>query len=106
MVIVTLDQAKAFLDVNHNSDDAKLTALLNGSEDEAAQFLGYDKIQDFKDFLESSDNLGKYDDPPESVATAIKLLLQAKYQAPADEIQVFRDCCETLLFPFRINLGA
>jgi hypothetical protein len=105
MAIVTLTQAKAFLDIYHAADDDKITALLNGALDEAAQYMGYDKIQEFEDFLNSSDNIGGFDVPPESVATAVKLLLQAKYQTPADEIVIFRNCCESLLYPFRINLG-
>lgn len=105
MPIVTLDQAKEFLDIYHAADDVKIQALLDGSLDEAAQYLGYDNIQAFQDFLDSSDNIGGFNNPPESVATAVKLLLQAKYQTPVDEIQILRDCSEALLFPFRINLG-
>ncbi|MGL4711661.1 MAG: head-tail connector protein [Shewanella sp.] len=40
MSTITLEQAKQFLDVIHDEDDAKLQLLLNAAEDEACQFMG------------------------------------------------------------------
>jgi len=40
MSIITLSHAKAFLDVIHSADDAKLQDLLDAAEDEAVQYMG------------------------------------------------------------------
>jgi len=103
MALIELDEAKEFLDVYISQDNAKIQALLTGSIDEAVQYLGYDNATEYEAWLTSSDNPN--DNPPESVITAIKLLLQAKYQSPVNEIEPLRKAAEVLLNPFRIGWG-
>lgn len=103
MALVELEEAKEFLDVFIDSDDSKLQELLDAALDEAAQYMGYDSIEDFQDYLDSSDCL--LDNPPASVKTAIKLLLQADYQTPVNEIEPLKNAALRKLNPFRISWG-
>lgn len=103
MAIIELEEAKLFLDVVISEDDEKLQSLLNGAIDEAVQFLGYDSAEDLEDYIASSSSI--YPTMPESIKTAIKLLLQADYQTPANEIEILRKSAETKLTPFRIGWG-
>jgi hypothetical protein len=103
MSLITLDQAKSFLDVIHDSDDTKLQLLLDAAEDEAIQFLGYDTLTEFEDYLASSEN--PYDANPKSVVIGVLLLLQANYQATPDDAAKLRAAAEVKLMPYRIGLG-
>lgn len=93
MAVLTLAEAKAFLDVIHDGDDAKLQLLLDGAEDEALRFLDR---EDASDWAAGA---------PDSVKVGVLLLLQASYQAAPVEAAAFRQAAEYKLMPYRQNLG-
>lgn len=89
---IMLVDAKAFLDVIHDSDDAKLQMLLDAAEDEAAMFMNVNSLSDWSEL-------------PFSVLIGTLLLLQGNYQAPVDDIAKLRSAAETKLMPYRGGLG-
>ena len=98
MSVIDLSAAKEYLDVIHAGDDAKLQRLLDGAEDEAAQYMGRESLSDLIS--------GEPAALPAAVVTAVMLLLQAVHQAPADDIPKYRAAAETKLAPYRIGWGA
>ena len=92
MSIITLADAKAFLDVIHTSDDTKLTNLLESAEDEAAKFLNVA-------------NLDEWTELPFSIYIGVLLLLQSNYQASPDDMAKLRMAAETKLMPYRVEMG-
>lgn len=114
---IPLAEAKAFLDVIHVHDDAKLQGLLDGAEQEALDFMDR---QDFDSLCpecgdidtdahnEASDYLSEITAEygmPGSVRTGVLWLLQAAYQATPVDAEKLRTSAERLLFPHRCNLG-
>ena len=92
MSVISLTDAKAFLDVIHSSDDVKLGNLLEAAEDEAAKFLNVA-------------SLGEWTELPFSIFIGVLLLLQANYQATPDDIPKLRMAAETKLMPYRVEMG-
>lgn len=120
MSIILLAEAKAFLDVIHSSDDAKLQALLDGAEQEALDFMNradFTSIcpylpEDHEDYDSDTHDAGELMSDvvedygmPASVRTGILCLLQGAYQADPDDHGKLRKIAETLLFPYRCCLG-
>ncbi|MFC3340018.1 head-tail connector protein [Paracandidimonas soli] len=95
MSVIKLAVAKGYLDVIHNADDAKLQALLDGAEDEAAQYMN-----------KALDDLSTDDGLPGSVVLGVMLLLQAAYQATPDDAEKLRRAAEVKLAPYRCGWGA
>lgn len=98
MSVIGLDEAKAFLNVIHDYDDAKLQLLLDSAEDEAAQFMNRVSIENI-DHVDT-DNI-----VPGSVRIGVMLLLQANYQATTDDAYKLRAAAEVKLTPYRISMG-
>lgn len=96
---ITLSEAKAFLDVIHNSDDAKLQLLLDAAEDEARAFMNRD------DLIEWDSNVSSTDPIPGSIKIGVLLLLQANYQASPDDADKLRKAAEIKLMPYRLEMG-
>jgi len=92
MSVISLADAKAFLDVIHDSDDMKLQNLLESAEDEAAKFLNVA-------------NLDEWTELSYSIYIGILLLLQSNYQASPDDIAKLRMAAETKLMPYRVEMG-
>ena len=92
MSVISLTDAKNFLDVIHNSDDDKLQLLLDGAEDEAARFLNVESLDEWTEL-------------PYGIVLGVLLLLQANYQAPPDDIPKLRSAAETKLMPYRVEMG-
>lgn len=92
MSVITLADAKSFLDVIHSSDDGKLQILLDAAEDEASKFLNVADLTEWSEL-------------PYSIFMGVLLLLQANYQATPDEIPKIRSAAETKLMPYRVELG-
>lgn len=92
MSVISLVDAKAFLDVIHNSDDVKLTNLLESAEDEAAKFLNVASLDEWTEL-------------PFSIFIGALLLLQANYQATPDDMTKLRMAAETKLMPYRVEMG-
>lgn len=94
--MITLEVAKAFLDVIHDADDAKLQMLLDGAEDEAARFINQPLAELV---LEGGDTL------PPSAVVGVMLLLQSTYQANPDDASKLRAAAEVKLMPHRVEMG-
>lgn len=92
MSVISLADAKSFLDVIHDSDDMKLQNLLESAEDEAARFLNVA-------------SLTEYTELPWSIYIAILMLLQSDYQASPDDIPKLRSAAESKLMPYRVEMG-
>ena len=73
MSVITLADAKSYLDVIHDYDDMKLQNLLESAEDEAARFLNVGNIDEWTEL-------------PYSIYIGVLLLMQANYQASPDDM--------------------
>lgn len=105
MSVILLADAKAFLDVIHAEDDAKLQALLNGAEAEALRFMDRQHFAGLCPCDEVSTEPVSDFSMPDDVRTGILTLLQARYQASPDEALKLREIAEQMLFPHRCRLG-
>jgi hypothetical protein len=92
MSVISLVDAKGFLDVIHNSDDDKLQLLLDGAEDEAACFLNVESLDEWTEL-------------PFSIFIGVLMLLQSNYQASPDDMPKLRAAAETKLMPYRVEMG-
>jgi len=99
MSVITLSEAKSFLDVIHSADDEKLQLLIEAAEDEAKQYLNRNNLDEW-----DSNNQG-IDLVPGSVLLGILLLLQSNYQATPEEMQELRKVAEIKLTPYRLEMG-
>ena len=99
MSVITLSEAKSFLDVIHSADNAKLQLLLDAAEDEARVFMNRD------DLIEWNSNISTTDPVPASIKIGVLLLLQANYQASPDDAQKLRHAAEVKLLPYRLLMG-
>lgn len=99
MSVITLSEAKGFLDVIHSSDDTKLQLLLDAAEDEARSFMNRD------DLIEWDTNISTTDPIPGSIKIGVLLLLQANYQATPDDADKLRKAAEVKLMPYRLTMG-
>lgn len=102
-MLITLSEAKQYLDVIHSSDDAKLTILLEAAIDEGSRYLGYDDTAAYEEFIDSSENPSGV--IPKSVFMGMLLLLQRNYQCPVNEMESLVKGAQSLLFPYRIGFG-
>ena len=92
MSMISLADAKAFLDVIHDSDDMKLQNLLDAAEDEAAKFLNVESLTEWSEL-------------PFSIYIGVLLMAQANYQASPDDMAKLRMSAETKLMPYRLSIG-
>lgn len=99
MSVITLSEAKTFLDVIHNADDAKLQMLLDGAEDEARVFMNRADLVEWDSEISSTDPI------PASIKIGVLLLLQSNYQASPDDIEQLRKVAEIKLQPYRLSMG-
>ncbi len=107
MSLIVLADAKAFLDVIHTADDAKLQMLLDGAEEEALAFMNRKTFSGACATTVDGDE-GEPSDPdvmPASVKVAALLLLQASYQATPDDAAKLRVAAEVKLMPYRCYMG-
>lgn len=99
MSVITIEEAKSFLDVIHNSDDEKLQLLLEGAEDEVKQYLNRNNLDEWETTASSNGLI------PASVLIGILLLLQSNYQATPEEMEKLRKVSEMKLTPYRLEMG-
>lgn len=99
MSVITLSEAKSFLDVIHSSDNSKIQLLLDAAEDEARVFMNRD------DLIEWNSNVSSTDPVPASIKIGVLLLLQANYQASPDDADKLRRAAEIKLLPYRLSMG-
>lgn len=101
MSVLELSKVKSFLDVIHSADDVKLQMLLDGAEDEAAQFMNRADVSEWEsEYVFNSDHV-----MPPGAMIGILLLTQAAYQASPDDAEKLRRAAETKLTPYRLNIG-
>ena len=101
MSVLNLEKVKSFLDVIHSADDAKLQMLLDGAEDEAAQFMNRLNVYEWEsEYVFDSEYL-----MPPGCLVGILLLMQASYQAGPDDADKLRKAAETKLMPYRLDIG-
>jgi hypothetical protein len=116
MSVVTVEEAKVYLGVVHNHDDARILQLLQDAEDECVQYLDRDELprigQSCPDECDTSVDtsipaVSDSADLPASVRSGILLIVQAGYEGKdADEMAKLRKAAETKWAPFRCNWGA
>jgi hypothetical protein len=100
---LTLQAVKEYLRVTHDADDALLTALLAGAEEQAMRFLGTDTLE-VRSSLGSSSST-EYAVPPD-VVTAVLLMVRADYEADRPEhAAAWRDVAYERLYAYREGLG-
>lgn len=120
---ILLEEAKQFLQIVHDADDATLQQQLDAAEDEALRFMDreYLPVLPLEQLIETqteSDPVSESETPSEvseeivpSVRQAVYLLLKVNYEGTdngvrgALDLKNYRDRAETLLFPFRRHLG-
>ena len=101
--MITLEEAKSYLDVIHDADDDKIQMLLEGAHDEALQFMDRTSFGDLCDCDSSSSS--SESTIPDSVKLGVLILLQAAYQASPADAERLRDVAEVKLMPYRCGLG-
>ena len=116
MSIVTVAQAKTYLGVIHNHDDARILQLLEEAEDECRQYLDRDTLprigQSCPDECDTSVDtstpaLSDGEDLPPALRRGILLIVQAGYEGKdADEMAKLRRNAEVCWAPFRCGWGA
>lgn len=109
MSLITLAEAKNFLNVIHSGDDSKIQMLLDGAEDEALQFMNRDS---FDELCECDSESASSSEPssegglmPASVKSVILFLLEAAYEGTPQDMENVRQVAETKLMPYRCRLG-
>lgn len=110
MSYVTVEQAREWCRIVHREDDNLLQLLIDSSEDEARRFLNRSQLPTLPiDYpsSSSSEDVPSDDDPvAPSVVTAVLILVQARYEQPEpDKMASMRRNAETLLMPYRNDLG-
>lgn len=105
MSVISLETAKKYLDVIHNSDDDKLQMLLDAAEDEAAQFMNRGLLEIETVEMIDGELVAVIGEPPSSVVLGVMLLLQAAYQASPDDAPKLREAAEIKLMPYRVGMG-
>ena len=116
LTAVTVEEIRAFLRIIHTDDDDLLQILIYGAEDEAKRFcnrtqlptlpLEYPPRYDSSSSLVSEEVPSSEDPIAPSVRIAIYYLVQSKYEGTKPEdVARIRQAAETLLWPYRTELG-
>lgn len=116
MSAVTVEEIRAFLRIIHTDDDDLLQILIDGAEDEAKRFVNRTQLPtlplDYPPVYNSSsseipEDVPSSEDPiAPSVRMAIYYLVQSKYEGTKPEdVARIRQSAETLLWPYRTELG-
>lgn len=99
MSLIDIELVKQDLRVSNYDDDALIQVLLDAAEDEALRFLGTSEFP-----YVMSEYASEAIAP--SIYAAVFLLVRAKYdETDPAQIGNFRQAAETLLMPYRENLG-
>jgi hypothetical protein len=110
MSYVTVEEFKLFARVFTTDDDALIATLIEAAEDEACRFLNRTELPtlplEYPSGSETEEVPSSNDDIAPSVRVAIYLLTQSKYEAiTPDDVMKLRKAAETLLFPYRAEMG-
>ena len=106
---MNLADIKRDLRVTHSDDDELLQIYLDAAKDQALRFIDRTELPMVEpaDPDSSSSSSEPVLELPGSIRAALLLLVRAMYDAAdAKEIEATRQAAETMLMPYRINLGA
>jgi hypothetical protein len=112
MSVVTVEQAKIYLVVTHNHDDARILQLLQEAEDECLQYLDRAALPRTgaacpDECDTSADPVSDGNDLAPGLRRGILLIVQGGYEGKdADEMAKLRTAAEVCWAPFRCNWGA
>jgi len=109
--VIALQTAKAYLRVTHNSDDVLLTMLLDAAEQEAMRYCNRSELPGlpvyYPEDYSSETDVTTEPEIASDVIAAVCLLVRVQYEAlDPDEAAKWRKCAETLLQPYRTEMGA
>lgn len=110
MSYISLQLVKDDLRLTHDSDDNILQVYLDASEDEALRYMNRTELPtlpvEYPEESSEEEIPSTGDDIAASVYAAVFLLVRAKYEAATPEqIASLRKCAETLLTPYRTEMG-
>lgn len=105
MSLISLEDAKRYLKVIHDFDDLELQMLLDGAEDEAAQFIDRPLSELIETSSEPSSEMFSEGELPSSLVLGVMMLLKGAYQASPDDAEKLRKGAEIKLTPFRVGWG-
>jgi len=103
MSVIALTEAKEFLRVIHNADDALVQRLLDAAEARASKFLGRESLITACAPTSSSSSSEALSP---AVTMAVLLFVQSRYEASKPDEQLGLDrMAEDMLSPFRCGVG-
>lgn len=111
MSVIALATVKQYLRVTHTGDDTLLQWLLDGAEQEAMRYCNRSELPGLPlTYPEDSSSEPDITTEPEiapDVLAAVAILVRVQYDAvEADEAAKWRRVAETLLQPYRTEMGA
>lgn len=111
MSVIALTTIKQYLRVTHNSDDTLLGWLLDAAEQEAMRYCNRSELPGLPvDYPEDSSSEVDVTTEPKiaaDVVAAVAMLVRIQYDVlEADEASKWRKAAETLLQPYRTEMGA
>jgi hypothetical protein len=107
---VSVAEFKSFARIIHSDDDALIAILLETAEDECARFLNRSQLAtlplEYPSESETEEVPSSSDPIAPSVRMAVYWLTLARYEGKdADEVMKVRQAVETILYPYRTELG-
>ena len=110
MSVIALTTVKQYLRVTHSSDDTLLGWLLDAAEQEAMRFCNRSELPglplDYPEDSSSEVDVTTEPEIPADVVAGVALLVRVQYEAlDPDEAAKWRKCAETLLQPYRTEIG-
>lgn len=111
MSVIALTTVKQYLRVTHTSDDTLLGWLLDSAEQEAMRYCNRSQLPGLPvDYPEDSSSELEVTTEPDiaaDVVTAVAILVRLQYDAvDPDDAAKWRRVAETLLQPYRVEIGA
>lgn len=110
MSVIALATVKSYLRVTHTSDDALLAILLDGAEQEAMRYCNRSELPglplDYPEESSTEDDVTTEPEVAPDVVVAVAVLVRIQYDVlEADEASKWRRVAETLLQPYRTEMG-
>lgn len=102
MSYIDLADVKAFLNVIHSHDDAKIQALLDGAEAAALDFLNRTH---FGELCEEDSNYDGTVSLPDNVRIGVYFLVSQYYDGRPEDQEIIQKTAERLLIPYRCEMG-
>lgn len=111
MSVIALTTVKQYLRVTHTSDDTLLAWLLDAAEQEAMRYCNRSELPglpvDYPEDSSSEVDVATETAVAADVVAAVAMLVRIQYDVlEADEAAKWRKAAETLLTPYRTEMGA